>query len=142
MNTFNIIITNIANLDWDEIKLKINKLAVENNDTLWMEIFPNHENHINFSKRNTYFVLNVIKPNFHGMGKIWHIFKSHMNQKTKNKQFSIDSILSHMGEITVKRAKGAKVKVVFQGLHMTCVILALVYNLKFLISNTPLRTTF
>jgi hypothetical protein len=34
MNTFNIIITNIANLDWDEIKLKINKLAVENNDTL------------------------------------------------------------------------------------------------------------
>jgi hypothetical protein len=26
--------TNIANLDWDEIKLKINKLAVENNDTL------------------------------------------------------------------------------------------------------------
>jgi hypothetical protein len=34
MNTFNINITNIANVDWDEIKLKINKLAIENNETL------------------------------------------------------------------------------------------------------------
>jgi hypothetical protein len=32
----------------------------------------------------------------------------------------------HLGEIMVKGAKGAKVKVLFQGLHMTHVILALV----------------
>jgi hypothetical protein len=68
--------------------------------------------------------------------------KVHMNQKTNFFFFSIDPILSHMGEIMIKRAKGAKVKVIFQGLHMTCVILALVYNLKFLILDTPLRTTF
>jgi hypothetical protein len=36
----------------------------------------------------------------------------------------------------VKRAKGAKVKVLFQGLHMTCVIYVLVYNLKFYILDT------
>jgi hypothetical protein len=34
MNTLSINITNITNVDWDEIKLKINKLAIENNDTL------------------------------------------------------------------------------------------------------------
>jgi hypothetical protein len=31
----------------------------------------------------------------------------------------------------VKKAKGAKVKVLFQGLHMTHVTFVLVYNLKF-----------
>jgi hypothetical protein len=46
------------------------------------------------------------------------------------------------GEITIKGAKGAKVKVLFQGLHMTCVIPKLVYNLKFCISNTPFNTAF
>ncbi len=35
-----------------------------------------------------------------------------------------------MGENIVKRTKGAKVKVFFQRLHMTCVIFVLVYNLK------------
>jgi len=37
-------------------------------------------------------------------------------------------ILLHMGENTVKEAK---VKVLFLGLHMTCVIFVLVYNLYF-----------
>jgi hypothetical protein len=38
------------------------------------------------------------------------------------------------GEITVKRGKGTKVKVIFQGLHMTCVILLwfIIYNSIFL----------
>jgi hypothetical protein len=35
----------------------------------------------------------------------------------------------HKGEITVKWTKGAKVKIFFQGLHITCVIPTLVYNL-------------
>jgi hypothetical protein len=42
----------------------------------------------------------------------------------------------------VKGAKGAKVKVLFQGLHMMRVIPALVYNLKFNISNTPFSTAY
>jgi hypothetical protein len=40
------------------------------------------------------------------------------------------------GENMVKGAKGAKVKVLFQRLHMTRVIFVLVYNLKFCILNT------
>jgi len=67
--------------------------------------------------------------------------KFHVNYK-KNNQFSIDSILSHMGEITVKGAKGTKVKVLFQGAHMTCVIPRLVYNFKKFISDTSFNTTF
>ncbi len=46
------------------------------------------------------------------------------------------------GEIMIKGARGAKVKVLFQGLHMTCVIFALVYSLKFCISNIPFNTAF
>jgi hypothetical protein len=42
----------------------------------------------------------------------------------------------------VKGAKGAKVKVLFQGLHMTCVISILVYNSKFCISDTYLTLYF
>jgi hypothetical protein len=38
-----------------------------------------------------------------------------------------------MGENTIKRTMGAKVKAFFQGLHMTCVIFVLAYNLKFCI---------
>jgi hypothetical protein len=37
----------------------------------------------------------------------------------------------HWGENTIKKARGAKVKVFFQAMRMTCVIFALVYNLKF-----------
>jgi len=42
----------------------------------------------------------------------------------------------------VKNAKGDKVKVFFQGLHMTHVISTLVYNLKFCILNTTFDITF
>jgi len=47
-----------------------------------------------------------------------------------------------MGEIMVKGTKGAKVKVLFQGLHMTCVNFALVYNLKLCILDTTFNTAF
>jgi hypothetical protein len=40
--------------------------------------------------------------------------------------------IGYLGEITVKGARGTKVKVFFQGLHMTCVIFALVYKLRIL----------
>jgi hypothetical protein len=39
------------------------------------------------------------------------------------------------GENIVKRAKGTKVKVFFQGLHITHVIFVFVYNLEICISN-------
>jgi hypothetical protein len=48
----------------------------------------------------------------------------------------------HEDENMVKGAKGAKLKVLFQGLHMICVIFVLVYNLKFYILNTPFNITF
>jgi len=51
-----------------------------------------------------------------------------MNYNTQNEFLNYRN---HWGEITVKRARGAKVKIFFQGLHMTCVIFALVYNLQF-----------
>jgi hypothetical protein len=46
------------------------------------------------------------------------------------------------GEIMVKGAKGGKVKVPFQGLHVTHVVFALVYNLKLCILDTPFSATF
>jgi hypothetical protein len=45
-----------------------------------------------------------------------------------------------LGENIVKGARGAKVEVLFQGLHMTHVILVLVYNFIICISNTPFNT--
>jgi hypothetical protein len=47
-----------------------------------------------------------------------------------------------MGEITAKRAKGDKVKVLFQGLQMTRIISMLVYNFVFYILDTPFKNTF
>jgi hypothetical protein len=47
-----------------------------------------------------------------------------------------------MGENTIKGAKGAKVKVIFQILHMTRVNFVLVYNIKFCILHTLFHTTF
>jgi hypothetical protein len=47
-----------------------------------------------------------------------------------------------LGENMVKGTRGAKVKVFFQGLHMTCVILLLVYNFRFCISGTPFNIAF
>ncbi len=45
------------------------------------------------------------------------------------------------GENMVKKAKGAKVKILFQRLQMTRVIFVLVYNLKFCILDTQFSTT-
>jgi hypothetical protein len=58
------------------------------------------------------------------------------------KKFINEAKYCPLDEITIKGAKGAKVKVLFQGLHMTCVIFTLVHNLKFYISDTPFNTTF
>jgi hypothetical protein len=47
----------------------------------------------------------------------------------------------HLGENMVKGTRGVKVKVLFQGLHMTHVISTLVYNLVFSILDTQFNTT-
>jgi hypothetical protein len=47
-----------------------------------------------------------------------------------------------LSEIMVKGARGAKVNVFFQGLHMTRVIFVLVYNFKFCILDTPFNIIF
>jgi hypothetical protein len=47
--------------------------------------------------------------------------------QNKNDQIMVEKVYS--GANMVKGAKGAKVKFFFQGLHMTHVIFALVYNL-------------
>jgi len=47
-----------------------------------------------------------------------------------------------MGETTVKGAKDAQIKVLFQGLHMTCLIFVLIYNFKFGILGTPFNIAF
>jgi hypothetical protein len=47
---------------------------------------------------------------------------------------------NHWGEVMVKGARGAKVKVFFS--KMTRVIFALVYNLNFCISNLPFNIAF
>jgi hypothetical protein len=44
--------------------------------------------------------------------------------------------LYHWGENTIKGAKGTKVKVLFQGLYMTCGIYVLVYILNCCIVDT------
>jgi len=54
----------------------------------------------------------------------------------------VDFLYSLRGEIMVKRTKGTKVKFIFQGLHMTHVILAYVYNLKLRILDTPFSIAF
>jgi hypothetical protein len=45
-------------------------------------------------------------------------------------------IIMPMGGKHGKGTTGAKVKVIFQGLHMTCVIFVLVYIFKFYILDT------
>jgi hypothetical protein len=62
-----------------------------------------------------------------------------MNYNTQNEFLNN---CNHCGEVIVKGAGVTKVKVFFQGLHMTCVIFALVYNLKFCVLDTPFNTTF
>jgi hypothetical protein len=58
------------------------------------------------------------------------------NSSTTNYQF-----FGNSSEITIKGAKGAKVKILFQGQHMTRVIPTLVYKLNLCISNTPFSIT-
>jgi hypothetical protein len=41
-----------------------------------------------------------------------------------------------------KKAKGAKVKILLQGLYITHVIFVLVHNFKFCISSTPFNIAF
>ncbi len=89
MNTFGVKTTNITKVDWDVIELIINRLVVENKDTLWMENFPNYEDHINSFKRNTNFVLDVIKPNLHGVENCDIYLEFHVNLKANNNQFSV-----------------------------------------------------
>jgi hypothetical protein len=62
--------------------------------------------------------------------------KSHATSLGKDNRSSKGVFLCVLwGEIMVKKAKGAKVKVIFQGLHMIHVIFALVYNFLIFITN-------
>jgi hypothetical protein len=99
INTFGANIVNITKVDWNEIELRINKLIVEYNDTLWMEFFPNHENQINSSNKNIDFVWDVVKPSLHELKKYYIFLEFHVIQKTKNNQFSIDSLQLLKNEI-------------------------------------------
>ncbi len=92
INTFGVNTKNITKVDWDVIELTINRLVVENKDTLWMDFFPNHEDHINSFKRNTNSVLDVIKPNLHGVENCDISLEFHVNPKANNNQFSNDSL--------------------------------------------------
>jgi len=56
-----------------------------------------------------------------------------MNYNTQN---DFLNNCNHWGEVMVRGVGVTKVKVFFQGLHMTCVILALVYNSKFYVLDT------
>jgi hypothetical protein len=42
----------------------------------------------------------------------------------------------------IKGTKGAKVKILFQGLHMTHVVFVLIYKFKSYISSTPFNIAF
>jgi hypothetical protein len=57
-------------------------------------------------------------------------------------KINIRLFTQQMGENTVKEARGTKVKVLFQGLHMTCVIYVLVYNFIICILTTVINTAF
>ncbi len=51
-------------------------------------------------------------------------------------------MFSNLGENMVKGARGAKIKVLCQGPHMTHVIFVWIYNFKFCIWSTPFNTKF
>jgi len=57
-------------------------------------------------------------------------------------KINVKLFTEQMGENIIKKAKGNKVKVLFQGLHMTCVIFVLVYNFIFYILSTFVNITF
>jgi hypothetical protein len=57
-------------------------------------------------------------------------------------KINVKLFTQQMGKNTIKRVKGNNVKVFFQGLHMTCVIFVLVYNLIFNILSTLVNIIF
>jgi hypothetical protein len=60
---------------------------------------------------------------------------------TIQKVMKFEMFKKSKGENTIKGAMGAHVKVLFQGLHVTCVISMLVCNFKFYILDTQFNTT-
>jgi hypothetical protein len=54
----------------------------------------------------------------------------------------LHNVLGFWGENMVEIARGTKVKVLFQGLHMTRVIYMLIYNFKFCILGTSFNIAF
>jgi len=91
VSTFNTFTTNTTNVDWDQIQYTSNKLDLENNNKLWMEIFLDQDDN-NYLETNTKFVSNIIKPNLHGVEKYDIFLKFHVNPKTNNSnQFLVDS---------------------------------------------------
>ncbi len=66
VTTFNTSTTNIPNIHWDQIQDTSNKNALENNNKIWMEIFPDQDDN-NYLETNTKFVSNITKPNLHGV---------------------------------------------------------------------------
>jgi hypothetical protein len=76
-----------------------------------------------------------LKVKTHLEGKVYLITYYHHERK-----FVLE-IMIQKGENKVKGARGAKVKVLFQGFHVTCVFV-LVYNFKIYISGTPFYIAF
>jgi hypothetical protein len=95
--------------------------------------------------------LNNVENSLHVSCSNWHDYTWETTSLLSIQLFIIVIVnalfLSHttiilLGENTIKGARGAKVEVLFQGLHMTHVIFVLVYNFKICISNTPFNTAF
>jgi hypothetical protein len=75
-----------------------------------------------------------IEPFLQIMWKFVDVLKNYLVFYTLHHQTSFAQAI--LGENTIKKPRGAKVKVLFQGPYMTHVIFVLVYNLKFWILNT------
>jgi hypothetical protein len=74
----------------------------------------------------------------HKVHKMW-LFRPFFNQAIIH---MAQGYRNHWGDNTVIGTKGTKVKVLFQALHMTCVISTLVYNLKFCILNLHFNAAY
>jgi hypothetical protein len=70
---------------------------------------------------------NTTYGSFHKPNQLIHMLSTML--KKSNPFITSNTISSMKGENMVKRPRGIKVKILFQGLHMTCVIFVLVYNL-------------
>ncbi len=66
-------------MKYDEIQFTTTKLVVENNDTIRMESFPNHENYIIIKKETN----SSNQTKFPWCGKICHIFRISFESKNK-----------------------------------------------------------